>query len=272
MSKECKSVILRSLLGDGSLKKEPKYANIRFKFRHSIVQQDHFYWKVGYMQEIATEKSVQLQKPDGYSLNEKLLFQSGARPHLTELWKIVCDGGNSLVIQRHWLNHLTELSLASWWFDDGSLMRASRQGTFCTDTFSKDHCTTLKNYMFIVWHITFKVRPVKRKNTGKNNYSREIYYRLWFNATEVKKFLPIVLPYAETPLAIKKCLLIYRDPFFQQRWISKMRELLPEKGLCLLDTFLKNSNVLKKSLLQSELENEEEVQFLDEEPSFLASL
>lgn len=227
LSVECKSVILGSLLGDGSLKKEPKYVNLRFKFRHSIVQKDHFDWKVSLLKEISTERSVQLQQPDGYSENEKIIFQSSARPQLTELWKLVCDHGNKLVIARHWLNHMTALSLAIWWFDDGSLIKATRQGVFCTDGFSKEADERLGAYLKVTWNVTCKLRI-----TSKG------HYRLWMNTTEIKKFLCIILPFAFTPFAVKKCLLVYKDPDCQQRWISKMKELLPSKGVCILNNIL----------------------------------
>ena len=229
LSGECKSIILGSLLGDGSLKKEPKYANLRFKFRHSIVQEDHFYWKVSLLREISTDESVQDQPPDGYSKNAKLLFQSSARPQLTELWKLVCDNGNNLVIARHWLNHMTEISLAVWWFDDGSLIKAKRQGVICSESFSKRANEILADYLQVVWHVTCKVR-LRSEEKG--------HYRLWLNTTELEKFLSIILRFAVTPFAVRKCLLIYKDPNYQQRWISKMKELLPSKGIDILDNLL----------------------------------
>lgn len=238
LSDKCKSVILGSLLGDGSLKKEPKYANLRFKFRHSEVQKDYFYWKVDLLKEIATAKSVQNQKADGYSRHPKLLFQSSARPELTKLWEKV--GSNRMVIERHWLNHLTALSLAIWWFDDGSLTAKKRRGVFCTDNFSKEECKILAKYLETVWEIHCSVRPIKRKENSKNGYTRELYYRIWLNNTEVRKLLLIVLPYAETLFTVKKCLLVYADPDYQQRWISDMRGLLSLKGNNILNDLLKN--------------------------------
>ena len=238
LSENCKSVILGSLLGDGSLKKEPNYVNLRFKFRHSEVQADYFHWKVNLLQEISTQKSVQKQKPDGYSPNSKLLFQSAARPQLTELWKKI--GSNKMDIKRHWLNHLTALSLAVWWFDDGSLTSGKRKGCFCTDGFSEEECKILAQYLKVEWDIDCRVRPIKRKKNPKNNYTKENYYRLWLNNTEVKKLLHIVLPYAETVFTVKKCLLVYVDPNYQQRWISEMRGLLSLKGKDVLNDLLGN--------------------------------
>ena len=246
LSDECKSVILGSLLGDGSLKKEPNYANLRFKFRHSEVQEDYFYWKVDLLKEIATAKSVQKQKADGYSLSPKLLFQSGARPELTKLWGKI--GSNKMVIERHWLNHLTALSLAVWWFDDGSLTANKRKGVFCTDNFSEEECKILAKYLETVWKIQGSVRPIKRKENPKNSYTRELYYRIWLNNTELRKFLFIVLPYAETQFTVKKCLLVYADPNYQQRWISNMRGLLSSKGNFILNDLLDHDNRVIKPL------------------------
>ena len=245
LSENCKSVILGSLLGDGSLKKEPGYANLRFKFRHSEVQADYFHWKVDLLKEIATEKSVQKQKADGYSTNSKLLFQSGARTQLTMLWKKI--GSNNMVIERNWLNHLTALSLAVWWFNDGSLTSKKRKGVLCTDNFPVEECKTLAKYLKKSWNIDSRVRPIMRKENPKNSYTREQYYRLWLNNTEVRKLLLIVLPYAETEFTVKKCLLIYADPNHQQRWISDMRGLLSPKGKNVLNDLLQTLDLNKFS-------------------------
>ena len=247
LSDKCKSVLLGSLLGDGSLKKEKEYANLRFKMRHSEVQKDYFDWKCCLLKEIATPKSVQIQKPDGYSPHRKLLFQSGARPQLTKLWKKIGNNTNKMVIERHWLNHLTALSLAIWWFDDGSLTAKKRKGVFCTDNFSEKECKILAQYLKIVWEINGLVRPIKREDNPKNNYTRELYYRIWLNNAELRKLLSIVLPYAETPFTVKKCLMVYVDPDYQQRWISNMRELLSAQGSSILDDLLKNFDLNKFS-------------------------
>ena len=41
LSENCKSVVLGSILGDGSLKKYSGYKNARLSIRHSIVQKDY---------------------------------------------------------------------------------------------------------------------------------------------------------------------------------------------------------------------------------------
>ena len=249
LSDKCKSVLLGSLLGDGSLKKESGYANRRFKMRHSETQKDYFEWKCSLLEEIATRKSVQKQEPDGYSKAHKLLFQSGARKELTELWKIVGNETNTMVISRHWLNHMTPLSLAVWWFDDGSLTALQRKGVFCTDNFPEQACKILAKYLQNVWNIYCRVRPIQRRKNEKNSYTRDLYYRLWLNNTELRKLLYLVLPFAATRFSVNKCLLIYKDSNFQQRWISKMKELLPVEGVVFLDLLLEEKFPDNSSLL-----------------------
>jgi len=90
LSDSVKSIILGSLLGDGSLRKAKGYKNVRFSFRHSQVQEEYFLWKAQALQEISSPCSVQKQKADGYSKNEKLLFQSCALEELNDLYNIVC--------------------------------------------------------------------------------------------------------------------------------------------------------------------------------------
>jgi hypothetical protein len=52
LSDSCMSIILGSILGDGSLKIHKNYKNARFKFRHTICQKDYFFWKVSMIKEI----------------------------------------------------------------------------------------------------------------------------------------------------------------------------------------------------------------------------
>ncbi|CAG8542615.1 20315_t:CDS:10, partial [Racocetra persica] len=106
-----------SLLGDGSLRKAKGYKNVRFSFRHSQVQEEYFLWKAQALQEISSPCSVQKQKADGYSKNEKLLFQSRALEELNDLYNIV------------------------------SIISNGRKGVLCTDGFTRDAVEILVRYL-----------------------------------------------------------------------------------------------------------------------------
>lgn len=224
LSDSCVSIILGSILGDGSLKIHKGYKNARFKFRHSIVQKDYFEWKVSMLEEISSENSMILQKSDGFSVKQKLLYQSKALKSLTTIY-IKTHSHNTIEIKRNWLNHLTPLALAIWWLDDGSLISNKRKGVLCTDGFSKHSVELLSKYLFVVWGISTRVASISGKNKKRSKQGE--YFRLWFSTIELKKFLRIILPYIPTQNCVSKVMLQYKDVELQQRWISEVKKALP---------------------------------------------
>ena len=221
LSDQAKAVILGAILGDGSLKIQSKYSNAGLQIRHSETQKDYLLWKAAMLQEIATDRSINVQEPDGYSKNRKWRFVSKRLPSLTELHHLTHQH-NTLRIKRTWLNTMTPLSLAVWWCDDGSLISyGGRKGVFCTDGFDEASVRILARYLGVVWNIRTIVAPVGHKRDG----TKEQYWRIWIRSTEeLQKFLRIILPHV--PLCmIHKTILLYKDPQFQQRWISEIIRL-----------------------------------------------
>ena len=222
LSDRTKSIILGTLLGDGSLKIQKRYKNARLQFRHTEKDSEYFFWKAKQLREIAGEKSVCLQKPDGYSKNNKLRFLGKTLLALTQLYELTYKK-NTLQIKRMWLNNMTALSLAVWWCDDGSLIgEGARKGVFCTDGFDKKSVKILAQYLHKVWNIRTKVAPINRGRDGK----QEQYWRLWIHSTEdLKNFLRIILPHIPVKNMLRKVLLLYKDSQMQQRWISEVVSL-----------------------------------------------
>lgn len=221
LSETARSVILGSLLGDGSLKIQKEYTNASLQIRHSEIQKDYLLWKAEMLKEIAADTSINVQVPDGYSKSRKWRFVSKRLPSLTELHHLT-HLQNTLKIRRTWLNQMTPLSLAVWWCDDGSLISyGGRKGVFCTDGFDEASVKILARYLGVVWGIRTIVAPVGQKRDGK----KEQYWRIWIRSTEeLQKFLRIILPHI--PLCmVHKTILLYKDPQFQQRWISEVVHL-----------------------------------------------
>lgn len=183
----CKSVILGSLLGDGSLKLYKGYKNARLSVRHSEVQKDYLLYKIQYLKEIENPRSLQIQKPSGKSKHQKLLFESNSHEELTKLYNYTYKH-NQLVIRRRWLNNMTSLSLAIWWLDDGSLIGNKKKGVLCTDGFDEKSVLLLSKYLLKVWGIKTRVGNVKRVRDGVTN----LYPRLWLSTNELKKFIHII--------------------------------------------------------------------------------
>src|SRR3989344_7224123 len=216
LSDRSREIVLGSLLGDGSLKIHKPYKNARFSFRHSLTQEEYFFWKVGGLNEISSENCVWRQSKDGkdgYG-TEKLRFQSLALPNLTELYQLTHKQGK-FRIRRKWLNQLTPLSLAVWWLDDGSLVKNTRQGVFCTDGFELNQVKLLDRYLKKVWGITTTVF-----RTQKGHYRLIIH-----SSQDLQKFLRIILPHISVASMLPKVLLLYKDSELQQRWISEVENL-----------------------------------------------
>ena len=218
LSDQSKTIILGSLLGDGSLKIHHPYKNARFSFRHSIHQKDYFDWKVKHLKEISSDKYVWQQKPDGFG-GVKLRYQSRALEALTEL-HCTTHKRNKLRIKRKWLNLLTPLSLAIWWLDDGSIIGNGRKGVFCTDDFSHDELKILAQYLKKVWKIKVAIGRVGK--TGR----RKDQYRLWIRSTgDLKKLLRIILPHIKVSSILSKIIILYKNSKLQQRWTSEICKL-----------------------------------------------
>jgi hypothetical protein len=220
LSDRCKAVILGSILGDGSLKLQRRYRNARFSFRHSKINQEYFFWKVGELKEISASEDVWEQPgPDGWG-KDKLRYQSAALESLTELYHLTHRRGQ-LRIRRKWLNQLTPLSLCVWWLDDGSLLKG-RQGVFCTDEIPFEEQLIIVRYFRKVWGLNTRIGRVSQEGP------RSDQHRLWWRSQEdLQKFLRIILPHVPVASMLKKVLLLYKDPDLQQRWIS---EVCPATG------------------------------------------
>jgi len=222
LSDQARAIILGTILGDGSLKVQNQYSNANLQIRHSENQKEYLLWKAKVLQEIAGDKSISAQKPDGFSKNKKWRFYSKRLPALTELYRLT-HKRNKFAIRRKWLNQMTPLSLAIWWCDDGSLIGyGGRKGVLCTDGFDKQSVKKLSQYLNVVWHIRTVVAPIRREYDG----TKREYWRIWIRSQEeLKKFLRIVLPYIPVSSMLRKTILLYKDSQFQQRWISEVIQL-----------------------------------------------
>lgn len=217
LSKKCREIILGSVLGDGSLKIHSGYRNARFSFRHSVKQEEYFWWKVSFLEEISGRSFAWRQSTrgtDGYGY-EKLRYQSRALEALTELYGLTHQNGE-LVARESWLDQLSPLSLAIWWLDDGSIIGSGRQGVLCTDNFSRSVQLALVGYLERRWGI--KVGP-----SLANGRIRLAFY----GSSQLKKFLRIILPCLQIESMMPKVLLLYKDVQLQQRWTSEVAELTP---------------------------------------------
>ena len=248
-----KAVILGGLLGSGVLKLvrgSSSETNACYSFCHSITDTNYFEFKEQALASISSSKSLsstasavinavacgggkkravgkRAQRVDNSIkhgppklLNgPKVCYQSRALHPLTQIHSIT-HKKNQLVIRRKWLNHLTTLSLAIWWFDNGSIVGGGRKGCLCTDGSTEDGCNILSRYLLVVWGVRARVSPVKGKRAQQE-------HRLWFSTNQLKSFLHIILPHLPCAEMVYKCVIRYKKNQLQQRWISHILERCP---------------------------------------------
>nr|YP_009367793.1 putative LAGLIDADG homing endonuclease [Neodangemannia microcystis]YP_009367836.1 putative LAGLIDADG homing endonuclease [Neodangemannia microcystis]ARK14803.1 putative LAGLIDADG homing endonuclease [Neodangemannia microcystis]ARK14807.1 putative LAGLIDADG homing endonuclease [Neodangemannia microcystis] len=227
LSRSTKQILLGSLLGDGSLKIAKNYKNARFCEKHSTVQLEYLDWKFSQLEpELKGRIIISEPTSSSFSKKKKVLYQSRVSNELTILHHLT-HTRNKKTIKRSWLNNLDALGLATWWCDDGSLNVATQQGVICTDCFTRAEHLILARYLEIDWKIHCKIidRPIKNKNKALIRTD----YRLRFsNIKEFKAFLRIILPHIPVASMIYKVMICFKDPQDQQRWISEVKNALPQ--------------------------------------------
>ena len=212
LSAKCQSIILGSLLGDGSLQIGKGYKNARLTVKHSVTQEQYFYWKAEQLESISSPGSVQKLKPTGYSNNKKLAFQSRCSKAVTELHTKTYEKKQKK-IKQIWLNEMTDLSLAIWYLDDGSLIGGHRKAVLCTDGFDKKSVSILIKYLNTVWKLQCGLWIIKRNKTKERNYVQTEYYRIQFSVSGTKQLFQYILPWVPMCM-IYKCIILYKPPPF----------------------------------------------------------
>jgi len=119
LSQTQKSVIIGSLLGDGYLRIVPGRQNAFLEMNHSFSQKEYVDWKYSIFQDItksAPKKRVMDDVRTAYR------FYTKQHPEITRLYRMFYKDGIKIIPRDI---HITSLSLAVWFMDDGSRCRTS---------------------------------------------------------------------------------------------------------------------------------------------------
>ena len=158
-------------------------------------------------------------------------FMSRADKSLTSIYETVSPDRAILIdTTDNWLDYLNEQALLVWWLDDGSLQNKKKKGVLCCEGFSLETLALLKEYFERRWGIVCSVTVMKRTQSPNNAilYTKSIYHRLLFTNTELKKLFALIMPLLETPSLLYKFAFEYKNPKHRERWISTMKEALPQ--------------------------------------------
>jgi predicted DNA-binding protein YlxM (UPF0122 family) len=129
LNDEQKQLILGSLLGDGCIAKHHKGINsCRFVEQHSISQLEYLEWKKEILQNFVSNeiRIVDNSKNKSYGNGLSCNFSTVLHKEFADFYNQFYDNR----IKRIPYFQLTPLSLAVWYFDDGSIARINQKGDF----------------------------------------------------------------------------------------------------------------------------------------------
>jgi len=209
--------LLGMLMGDGALSPTRSGHGARLRWGHGARQTAYAGWKASLFANMHVSRST--------NAKEAVFFDVQPLPELAELREAVYVGGKK-VLSHDYLKHLTPLSLALWYLDDGSfalrskgLQRRTAGGSgraeICVEAMEPTSRHRLAEYLADTWGI----RPKLIVRSGKAI--------LQFPTAETAKLHALIAPFVH-PSMEYKLLPAYRGRFAVEPVFSPARdELVP---------------------------------------------
>lgn len=117
LTDEQRSMIIGTILGDGSLIETATKNNLRLKIEHCDAQREYVFWKYECL------KSFVLTPPKFQPRNHSWMFRTISHPELTNLGTLFYQGRQKIVPEKIDTLLTEPISLAVWFMDDGSKNR-----------------------------------------------------------------------------------------------------------------------------------------------------
>lgn len=178
-----KSVIIGSLLGDGYLRIIPGRQNAFLEVNHSFSQKEYVDWKYSILEDITVSAPKRRVIGD---VRIAYRFYTKQHPEITQLYEIFYKGGVKIIPDNI---HITPLSLAVWFMDDGSKCRTS---DVYLNTQQFDHCDQMK-LIDILKEFNLEARLNKDKT----------YTRIRFMKSSLEEFRRLVSPHITPSMKYK---------------------------------------------------------------------
>lgn len=188
LTKEQKSLILGSLLGDGTMRVGRNAIHANFKVEHGLAQKEYVLWKYEILKPfVFTEAKISYR----YNANREKYpkswwFRTIRHPLLTEIYQRFYTGegyrNGKKLIPQDLDKDLDPFSFSVWIMDDGS--------------YSKEKID-ISTYSFSIVEIE-KLKQIIRNNFAiEMNYyrDRDKGYRMYCNKTETKKLVKVIHPF-----------------------------------------------------------------------------
>ena len=191
--KEITYALYGLMLGDGNYRKGRIYCN------HTNKQRFYVEWLERVFKELGLNVSSRYDFICNTTFGEYMYSQVSIRvPNKSDFENIFFDNNNKKIISDYVLQNINSFGLLLWFLDDGQWHvsfkdnSAKRFGYLNTQSFSYDENEKIKNMFKERFDIDLKIHKDK---SGLKGYEDRVYYRLYFNATNFRKFFDIVRPY-----------------------------------------------------------------------------
>lgn len=194
MTKEQKSIVLGSVLGDGCIKLAPHSKNARLTIGHSITQLEYLRWKreklIPFSREIKIDQKAKTKIIAGREVNSKDFYKffTIAHPDITYFHKRYVVAGRKK-IDSGIIDELDLISLAIWFADDGSVYVDKRNNvptcSLATNSFNYNEQLILVEALRKFFSGTIKIDV--QGNSGRD----DLYIRMYRTA-EIKTFLGLI--------------------------------------------------------------------------------
>ncbi|KKU32261.1 MAG: LAGLIDADG homing endonuclease [Candidatus Collierbacteria bacterium GW2011_GWA2_46_26] len=183
LTQEQKSVLIGSILGDGTLQLGERGANANFKTEHGLVQKEYVYWKYNIFKPwVFTEPKISYRYKESRERYAKSYwFRTVRHPTLTEFHKRFYENGKKM-IPKDIAGDIDALALAVWVMDDGSL---------------NSNQLDISTYSFTLQDIYLLIDALKSNFGLSSKYyrDRDKGYRMYFNKTETRKLISLIKPH-----------------------------------------------------------------------------
>ena len=185
------SLIVGTLLGDGTLRVGSGAINANLKIEQGLAQQEYVWWKYHILKPfVFTGPKISYRyRENGEKYRKSLWFRTIRHQSLTAFHKRFYVNRRKIV-PTDIAHDLNALALAVWIMDDGSLNRK---------------VIDISTYSFTEAEIHL-LREVLKENFGLSaNYhrDRDKGYRMYFNQLETRKVIEVITPFVIPSLAYK---------------------------------------------------------------------
>ena len=183
LTSEQHSVLIGSILGDGTLRVGTGAINANLKIEHGLVQKDYVVWKYKIFRPwVFTEPKISYRyRESGEKYAKSWWFRTVRHPILTKFRNRFYENGKK-VIPGDIVKDIDNLAMAIWVMDDGSL--------------NKNHID-ISTYAFSLSEVRLLIAALNSRFglSAKYYRDRDKGHRMYFNLEDTKNLIEIIKPY-----------------------------------------------------------------------------